>query len=95
MKKSTTLLWLAGLQVVIAVVLAGLCAGQVYETRILNNQSRVLTISSQNQRSLNVLATATLEFAKTNRAFDAALTQSGLKDTPPSTPAKTTNAPKR
>ncbi len=79
MSKASSLVWLARIQVGIAVILAGLCAYHVYATGVINTQQRMLNVFSQNQRTLEALAGATFEFASTNRAFDAALIQAGIK----------------
>lgn len=80
MRKTSVLLWLAGIQLILAVLLAGLCAYNLHATRTMNAQIRLLDQYGRNQQAMNVLAAATVEFAKTNRGFDAALVQSGLKE---------------
>jgi hypothetical protein len=87
MKKSSLLALLAGLQVLAAVVLAGLCALNVYFTHKINLQARMFGGLTQNQRALEQLASSTLEYARTHPAFDADLVRAGFK------PA-TVNSPK-
>lgn len=79
MSKASSLVWLARIQVGISVILAGLCAYHVYATGVINSQQRMLNVFAQNQRTLESLASATFDFASTNRAFDAALIQAGIK----------------
>jgi hypothetical protein len=77
MRKVSSLVWLARFQVLLSVILAGLCAYHVYATGIMNNQQRLLGIFEQNQRSFSLLAGATAEFARTNSAFGQALVKAG------------------
>lgn len=94
MRKVSSLVWLARFQVLLSVILAGLCAYHVYATGIMNNQQRLLGIFEQNQRSFALLAGATAEFARTNSTFSQALLKVGWNrpvsatsgDPTPSTP---------
>jgi hypothetical protein len=79
MRKVSSLVWLARFQVLLSVVLAGLCAYHVYATGLMNNQQRLIGIFEQNQRSFSLLAGATAEYARTNAAFGQALIKAGWK----------------
>lgn len=85
MKQDSTLRFLAGLQVILALFVTALCAWHIYGTRVVNRQSLRLAESNHNRRVYDMLLAASIEYAGRQPAIHPTLAAVGVKIT--------TNAP--
>ena len=85
MKQDSTLRFLAGVQVILALFVTALCAWHIYGTRVVNRQALYLAESAHNRRAYELLLAASIEYAGRQPAIHPTLASVGVKIT--------TNAP--
>lgn len=90
MKHDSNLRLLASLQIILALLLAALCAWHIYATRVMNRQANALAMSAHNRRAYDLLLAASIEYAGRNAAIHPTLRAVGVTITTnaPATPPK-------
>lgn len=78
MKHDSNLRLLASLQIILALLLAALCALQISATRVINRQARDIAVSLNNRRAYDQLLAASIDYAGKNPAIQPALRAVGV-----------------
>jgi hypothetical protein len=79
MKKFSGLAFLAGIQVVAAVGVAGFAAWNVQLTRRVAAQAQAISMFQSNKTAMDVMIAVSLDYSRTNPAIDPVLLRLGVK----------------